>query len=82
LESAFLGIRADGNIDLKIIPASGTPLTYTLTAVDADDTEQHRVPVGRGMKAVYWKLAVAGQGAGHQVNYIKILPAILKEKGE
>jgi hypothetical protein len=87
LESAYLGIHANGeDLYLKCIYVPGRDgggekleQWYSLRQQDGGMVHETRVKVGRGMKAVYWAVELAGTGP-LDLDHIELRPLALDRR--
>lgn len=86
LPSAYIGYRSNGDLLLKVVIANvedgeREAHCYRLKAVNAQNPREGRVPVGRGLKAVYWDFVLENiDGAAVEIDTIELMPLVLERR--
>jgi hypothetical protein len=80
MERAYLGLRADGQMVLKVITDEKAEDWYTLESVPSALGESH-VKIGKGLKARYWRLALRNKGGSDfTLDSLRLLPLKLSRR--
>ena len=80
MERAYLGLRADGQMVLKVITDEKVEDWYTLESVPSALGESH-VKIGKGLKARYWRLALRNKGGSDfTLDSLRLLPLKLSRR--
>ena len=80
MERAYLGLRADGQMVLKVITDEKVEDWYTLESVPSALGESH-VKIGKGLKARYWRLALRNKGGSDfTLDSLRLIPLKLSRR--
>lgn len=80
MERAYLGLRADGQMVLKVITDEKVEDWYALESVPSALGESH-VKIGKGLKARYWRLALRNKGGSDfTLDSLRLLPLKLSRR--
>ena len=80
MERAYLGLRADGQMVLKVITDEKAEDWYTLESVPSALGESH-VKIGKGLKARYWRLALRNKGGSDfTLDSLRLIPLKLSRR--
>ena len=80
MERAYLGLRADGQMVLKVVTDEKVEDWYTLESVPSALGESH-VKIGKGLKARYWRLALRNKGGSDfTLDSLRLLPLKLSRR--
>jgi len=55
----FIGMRAAGDITLRVMVDENDPLEYTLSPLDIETLKQRRTLIGKGAKGKYWQFELS-----------------------
>lgn len=86
MDRLYLGYRSDGTLCLRACVTSPTgtkeEYTYKMVAKPADAAREQRIPIGRGLKSVYWQFELdnSADGSSFELSDITVLPMILTRK--
>lgn len=85
VNSAYLGYRSNGTLQLKVITTGNTGSkvahVYQLAEQPADSSRAGRIKVGRGLKSVYWAFELANiAGADFDLDVLQVHPLILDRR--
>lgn len=84
VDSAYLGYKSDGTVQLKVIVSdNGTRkgYFYTLTSQTATTHRNGRIKIGRGLKSAYWSFELSNvAGADFDLDVLEIHPLVLDRR--
>jgi hypothetical protein len=79
-DRAYLGLRSDGQMVLKVITDEKTEDWYQLEAVPTA-LGQTRVKIGKGLKARYWRLSLRNKAGGDfSLDSLRLIPLKLTRR--
>lgn len=82
IQSMYLGYRANGNLQVKVILADGhngrrEAHVYDLVERGGGSQREQRVPIGRGLQSVYWDYEISNvAGVEFDIDTVEILPLV------
>lgn len=80
IDRAYLGLRSDGNLILKVITDERVEDWYELTEV-AGGLHESRIKIGKGLKARYWRFRVANKaGSTLDADSMRFIPLKLSRR--
>lgn len=86
IATAYLGYTADGDLRIKVIVANEVngareAHVYRLRPKGAGSLREGHVPIGRGLKSVYWDFQIENvDGADFALDVVEILPLLLERR--
>lgn len=80
MDRAYLGLRADGQMVLKVVTDEKAEDWYLLEHVP-DAIGETRVKIGKGLQARYWRIKLANKGgADFDVDSLRLLPLKMQRR--
>lgn len=81
IDRLYVGYRADGDLQLKVILEGDDEHTYLLPHNAQESIHGHHAKLGRGLAARYWQFEVANRsGADFSLDLLEARPATLKRR--
>lgn len=81
VDSAYLTLRSDGDVLLKVITAEKTENWYSLSG--SENLSQKRVKLGRGLQSSLYQFELTNiTGSDLELSGMEIIPVILSRKGD
>lgn len=83
IDAAYLGYTATGDVLLKciVVSSSGAKMGYwyKLTPQSATNPRPGRIPIGRGLRSVYWGFELTNETSGDiELDVLELHPVILE----
>ena len=76
-KAAYLGMRANGNIILKLDTGDGKSYTYETVAQDMQST---KVRLGKGLRARYFSFELISTGQDFDLDTVELLPLVAQRR--
>lgn len=86
MDRAYLGYASDGTLILRVVNTSETgskmECTYKMVQTTADAPREQRIPIGRGLKSVYWQFELTNDetGSDFELHDMTLLPMVLSRR--
>lgn len=78
IERAYIGYRADGDMELRVITDDHQTRRYALKALSTPGIHGNHVRIGMGVQARYWQFEIANvNGSDFELNCLEIKPSRL-----
>lgn len=75
IERAYVGYRADGEMELRVITDDDTTRRYRMKSTGKAGIHGNHVRIGKGVEARYWQFEIANvNGADFQLNCLEVKP--------
>lgn len=82
INDVFLGVLTSGDLVLKVVAdEQGSRTEYWYDVVQHGDADNHRVKVGKGLKATYWGFELVNKdGADFDLDNLQLYPLTLSRR--
>lgn len=85
IDSAYLGYRSNGTLQVKVTYIDGRGekrgYVYDLQELPADANRNGRVKIGKGLESVYWAFTVSNtDGADFDLDVVNIVPLVMSRR--